>query len=153
MAIEYRFDKECLRIPDLMRLFQTAADWKMPSDPAEWEELIAHTPLLVSAWDGERLVGFARMLTDFVRWGDIYDVVVDVDMQGHGIGRGLIEGLIQHEKVSRVRTIILGAEEDVHGFYARFGFKRDTGNHFMTLTRKERDHLLTSAADDRFPHP
>ena len=46
--------------------------------------------LPVTAWDKDKLIGFARFLTDFVFNGQINNVVVDKEYKGMGIGKHLI---------------------------------------------------------------
>ncbi|UTR07005.1 GNAT family N-acetyltransferase [Alkalihalobacillus sp. LMS6] len=94
-----------------------------------------------NAYGSTRLGGF---LTDFVRWGEIYDVVVDDSFQVKGIGTELIKQLIDHEKVSRVRTFSLGASPGKSFFYERLSFRKvtDLGGEYFILVRKERDREL-----------
>ena len=73
----------------------------------------------VSAWEGDRLVGFARALTDGVYIGLVVDVVVDASVRGQGIGRALI-GAISRE-LKDVEGIHLGCEDELVGFYQKLG--------------------------------
>ncbi|OOE00726.1 hypothetical protein BO219_12410 [Anoxybacillus kestanbolensis] len=143
MNISYSHSKDDIDVVELKKIFQRVATWKMPTDIAEWEEMLKNTPLLVAAFDNGKIVGFARMLTDYVRWGEIYDVVVDKPYQGKGIGKQLILRLINHPKVKRVRTIALGTK-DKTSFYEKLGFTNVNkyGGHYLILVRKERDHEL-----------
>ncbi|WP_099302751.1 GNAT family N-acetyltransferase [Bacillus sp. Marseille-P3800] len=93
MTITYSDDKSSVNIQELKLLFQRVADWKMPTDLQDWEDMITYTPLLVAAYSGDRLIGLARVLTDFVRWGEIYDVVVDDSFQGKGDWYGVNEAI------------------------------------------------------------
>jgi uncharacterized cupin superfamily protein/GNAT superfamily N-acetyltransferase len=144
-VIDYRHDGHAIDIDALIGLFARGANWKMPLDPAEWRELVRHTPLLVAAWHEEKLVGFARLLTDFVRWANVYDVVVDPDYQRRGIGSALVRRLIDHPRVARVRTFALGTAE-AQPFYERLGFVRDGDGHGMLLVRRDRDERLGAGA-------
>lgn len=46
-----------------------------------------NSTLVISAWDKERLVGAVRVLSDKVIRSVIYDLVVDPEYQGKGIGK------------------------------------------------------------------
>ena len=63
--------------------------------PLEDEKRVAamlhYADLLVTAWDGERLVGVARSVTDFAYCCYLSDLAVDEQYQKQGIGLQLIE--------------------------------------------------------------
>ena len=63
--------------------------------PLEDEKRVAamlhHADLLITAWDGERLVGMARSVTDFAYCCYLSDLAVDEQYQKQGIGLQLIE--------------------------------------------------------------
>ncbi|WP_373048691.1 GNAT family N-acetyltransferase [Vulgatibacter sp.] len=139
--IEFSHDKDAIPLADLVQLFARGANWKMPLAQDDWRDLLRHSPLVVTAWKDEQLVGFARLLTDFVRYANFYDVVVDPSFQRQGIGSQLVQRLLDHPRVARVRTVWLGTAEG-HGFYERFGFVRDGNGHGMLLVRRDRDDQL-----------
>lgn len=75
----------------------------------------------VGAHDGSgRLVAMARATCDG-RQAWIYDVVVDPARRGTGLGRRLMELLLDHPAVRRVPVVRLGTR-DAQGFYRKFGF-------------------------------
>ena len=53
--------------------------------------MLHHADLLITAWDGERLVGVARSVTDFAYCCYLSDLAVDEQYQKQGIGLQLIE--------------------------------------------------------------
>jgi GNAT superfamily N-acetyltransferase len=83
--------------------------------------MLASTDFVFTAWDGPRLVGFARVLTDQVYRATVWDVVVDAPYQGRGVGEGLMEHVLAHPVLSRVEKFWLNTR-DKHAFYERFGF-------------------------------
>ncbi len=68
--------------------------------PLEDEKRVAamlhHADLLITAWDGERLVGVARSVTDFAYCCYLSDLAVDEQYQKQGIGLQLIEHTNRH---------------------------------------------------------
>jgi GNAT superfamily N-acetyltransferase len=54
-----------------------------------------HSQFMVSAYDGERLIGFGRVLTDGVLHGMIYDLILHPAYQGRGIGTQLLRQLVE----------------------------------------------------------
>jgi ribosomal protein S18 acetylase RimI-like enzyme len=75
----------------------------------------------VVALDGERVVGFARALCDGVSNGYISMVAVAEDLRRQGIGRRLVEHLMQGDIGGEI-TWVLRAGRDSRGFWERLGF-------------------------------
>jgi len=142
MLIIYKMNEKGINYQALKELYHGNADWLMPKKNEEWRELVENTQLWVTAYDREKIIGFAKLFTDFVRWGQVYDVVVDRNYQGKGIGSGLIKQLIDHESVQRVRTFWLGTSGERIQFYEKLGFKKhppESNAHSLFLVRKHRD--------------
>jgi N-acetylglutamate synthase-like GNAT family acetyltransferase len=85
---------------------------------------IANSNPVVTVWDGDRLIGFARATSDGVYRAGIWDVVVDPDYQGVGLGRKLVETVLSHPMVSKVERIYLTTTHQ-QSFYERIGFERN----------------------------
>ena len=66
-------------------------------------------------------VGFARVISDFATYAYIADVFVLESHRGHGLGKLLMEGIMQHPKLQGLRRWNLSTL-DAHGLYAQFGF-------------------------------
>lgn len=76
------------------------------------------------AYDGERLAGAGRVLADGADCAYLCDLAVLPAHQGSGLGRALIERLL--EPVRGYRKVILYAVPGKEPFYRRFGFRRMT---------------------------
>ena len=86
MAVTYTINGE-VEAADVAELFLRAG-LKRPSDDLERiGRMLAGANLVVSVWDGERLVGIARALTDFAYCCYLSDLAVDADYQKQGIGQ------------------------------------------------------------------
>jgi ribosomal protein S18 acetylase RimI-like enzyme len=79
----------------------------------------------VALWDGERLVGYARALSDGVYRALLEDVIVDEAYRGRGLGDRLIRELVT--QLEGVEEIFLNTRPHLIAFYERFGFKRFDG--------------------------
>lgn len=118
--IDYRRDV-ALRTEDIVRVFQ-ASGIRRPIDDAERiGRMFAQSSLVLSAWDGERLVGVCRALTDFSYCCYLSDLAVDRACQHQGIGRELVERT-QALLGDEVSIILLSAPEAMD-FYPRLGFE------------------------------
>ncbi|WP_314094152.1 GNAT family N-acetyltransferase [Microbacterium foliorum] len=74
-----------------------------------------------------RQVAYARVVTDGVTFAWLCDVFVDETARGEGIGRLIVEGVIddlQHS--STVKHIVLAAST-ARGLYEKFGFAESSG--------------------------
>lgn len=76
--------------------------------------------LVLSAWHGERLVGLARVLTDGVEVAYLCDLAVEPDVQGLGIGKRLINEVMEHCKGAE---LVLRDSNLSTGFYEHLGFQ------------------------------
>jgi len=81
-----------------------------------------------------RQVGFARASGDRAVYARISDVVVWPEHRGQGIGKALVEALLDHPDLRSIQTFMLNTS-DAHGLYARFGFKPMTDGNEMRLDR------------------
>ncbi|HEY9889176.1 MAG TPA: GNAT family N-acetyltransferase [Candidatus Obscuribacterales bacterium] len=109
-------------LSQLMGLFQQAAFWAGDRAPEDMAIAIAHSHPVVTAWDGDRLIGFARATSDGIYRATIWDVVIHPDYQGAGLGRKLVETVLGHPHLSRVERVYLMTTHQ-QAFYERIGFQ------------------------------
>ena len=76
----------------------------------------------LSAYDGDLLVGFGRVLSDGVMHAMIYDVIVLPEYQGRGIGTQIMDLLMRRCLSANIRDIQLFCAKGKREFYERFGF-------------------------------
>ena len=103
----------------LLTLFQQAP-WAKGRTLEDAGEMLRHTDLVLCAWDGSQLVGFARVLTDFVYRATIWDVIVDQAYQKQGIGAELVQRILHHPRLKKVELVWLCTRRP--GFYEKLGF-------------------------------
>jgi N-acetylglutamate synthase-like GNAT family acetyltransferase len=111
-------------LAQVIRLFRAAAFWAQGRTEADMATAIAHSFPVVTAWDGEVLMGFARATSDGVFRATIWDVVIDPAYQGGGLGRKMVETLLSHPHMSRVERVYLMTTRQ-QGFYQRIGFEEN----------------------------
>lgn len=69
-----------------------------------------------------KLVGFARVVTDYATMYWLCDVVIDPDYRGRGLGKELIRYITEMDELKGKFGIL--ATRDAHGLYEKFGFQR-----------------------------
>lgn len=82
---------------------------------------IAHS-LPFSLFEGERQIGFARVVTDRATFAYLADVFVLEAWRGRGLSKWLVETILAHPELQNLRRWLL-ATHDAHGLYERFGFR------------------------------
>lgn len=82
--------------------------------------MIANTDIMATAWDGDKLVGISRSLTDWHYSCYLADLAVDVAYQRDGIGKRLID--LTQRQLGPLCKIILLAAPAASEYYPRIGF-------------------------------
>ncbi|MEM0961285.1 MAG: GNAT family N-acetyltransferase [Bacteroidota bacterium] len=78
-------------------------------------------------------VGYARVVTDRTTVAYVCDVYVVDDLQQQGLGRWLMQCILDHPELQGLRRWIL-TTQDAHAFYERIGFERcPFPERFMTI--------------------
>jgi GNAT superfamily N-acetyltransferase len=72
--------------------------------------------------DEDRLVGAARVVTDYVYYATVYDVIVASERRGEGVGRRLVRATVAHPALERPGVDLL-CRAGLVEFYERVGFE------------------------------
>ncbi|MDQ8735325.1 GNAT family N-acetyltransferase [Paenibacillus sp. LHD-38] len=117
--INYHTDKK-IDAADLSQLFASSGIKRPYQDLERLQKMIDNADMSISAWDGERLIGIARAITDFVYCCYLSDLAVNHDYQRLGIGKKLVE-LLRETLGPEVSLVLLSAPTAVD-YYPRIGF-------------------------------
>ncbi len=99
----------------------TLAERRPARDFARLEKMLRQADVIVTARDGDRLVGISRAVTDFSYCCYLSDLAVDKQYQRRGIGRALIEAT--HRAAGDATTLILVAAPAAEAYYPKIGMK------------------------------
>jgi GNAT superfamily N-acetyltransferase len=122
MAIQ--LSTETPRTPEAVKALWDTVSFSEGRDPEAVMRCLMGSNLVVTAWDGERLVGTTRVITDGVYYATLWDVVVHPDYRDRGIGRSLVETAVAPFLGRGFSYIALYSVVGQEGFYERLGFKR-----------------------------
>jgi GNAT superfamily N-acetyltransferase len=104
---------------DVIHEFLTQCYWAkgIPRD------VVAHSianSLCFGLYAEGKQVGFARVITDYATYAYIGDVFVLQSFRGRGLGKWLMECIVQHPSLQGLRRWSL-VTSDAHGLYTQFG--------------------------------
>ena len=122
--IKFCADKSRVDLIQLQHLFVKTAFWAQERNIDDWQIAIANSNPVVTVWDNRRTIGFARATSDGIYRAAIWDVVVDSDYQGMGLGRKLVQTVLSHPLVSKVERVYLTTTHQ-QSFYERIGFEQN----------------------------
>ncbi len=126
--------REDVDLVQLQALYELAAFWARDRTVEDLAMAIGHSDPVISAWDGDLLVGFGRATSDGVYRATIWDVVVHPDYQGAGIGRKLVETMLSHPLLVRVERVYLMTTHQ-QSFYEKIGFTVNASTTMVLLDR------------------
>jgi GNAT superfamily N-acetyltransferase len=106
--------------PQAVHALYTSVDW-WPERTEEQIAQILHNDVAIGAWDADRLVGFARTISDHCVHAYIEDVMVHPSYQQQGVGKLMLTRLI--DALSHIDTLTLFCASDLVPFYEGRGFR------------------------------
>jgi predicted GNAT family N-acyltransferase len=129
------------RREQLVALFRSAW-WTKTRDADAVERMLEGSDLTVGLVDpaSDRLVGFARAITDHTFLAVVLDVIVDPDYRGTGLGARLMNELLAHPELAAVDSVELVCQPELIDFYRRWGFTDAVGR--SLLMRRTANPLL-----------
>ncbi len=124
MNIEYRENAD-ITVEQAIDLYNrsTLGERRPAHRPDVFEGMLKNANLTVSAWDGSRLVGIARSLTDFSYVAYLADLAVDAAYQKQGIGKRLIEET--RRRLWPECMLVLLAAPKANEYYPKLGFEHN----------------------------
>ena len=91
-------------------------------EPERLERMLRNADVIVTARDGERLVGVSRAITDFAYCCYLSDLAVDVAYQHQGIGKRLVA---ETQRAAGERALLmLIAAPAAEGYYSKIGMQQ-----------------------------
>ena len=117
----------------LAELFLSSGIRRPADDLNRLRKMIDNADILITAWDGDKLVGVARALTDYCYCCYLSDLAVEKNYQHEGIGHDLIsrlQGIIGDE----CNLVLLSPPESME-YYPKLGFEK-SGNAFVITRRR-----------------
>jgi ribosomal protein S18 acetylase RimI-like enzyme len=123
------------QIDELFELYQQE-DWTKDRKIDEIRIMLKHCKIIGLVDEAtNKLVGFTRIVTDYVYRATVYDVIVLKEYHGKGLGRQLMENIINHPQLKNIERVDLYTGEEKTEFYKKWGFNKVSElTHFMRKT-------------------
>jgi predicted N-acetyltransferase YhbS len=124
-SIEYRQGNQ-LDLDQVIELYRASTlGARRPIDSRErMAQMLALANLVITAWDGDKLVGIARSLSDFTFCTYLSDLAVHLDYQRGGIGKELI---IRTQQAGGLATVYLFSAPAAVDYYPHIGMTAGSG--------------------------
>jgi GNAT superfamily N-acetyltransferase len=119
------------RVPDCvayLELFETTGWNEMyRASAGDLQRSLTRSWHAISAFEGKRLIGFGRLLSDGVLYAVVFDVIVTPDRQRQGIGAGIMQRLLRRCEDHGIRDVLLFSARGTPAFYRKLGFVERPG--------------------------
>ncbi len=122
--MEIRYSASAL--PDaslVIELYERAGLPRPTKDADRIKQMFANSDIVITAWDGEKLVGVSRCITDWVWSCYLSDLAVDPGYQRAGIGKRLVEET--QRALGEQSMILLLSVPGAMEYYPRIGFSKE----------------------------
>ena len=116
-------NKEDLDIPKIHRYISEDSYWGKGRSLEDVQKTIDNSLCFGLYLETDEQLGFARVVTDFVVFAYMMDVIIVDSHQGKGLGNRLISHIMDSDKLKNIKTIALKTK-DAHLLYERFGFEK-----------------------------
>ncbi|MFN6461240.1 MAG: GNAT family N-acetyltransferase [Nostoc sp. DedVER02] len=123
--IQFSDRKSEIDLYQLQELLNVSAFWAKGRSIEDLGLAIANSEPVISVWDSDRLIGFARATSDGIYRATIWDVVIHPEYQSSGLGSSLVKTVLSHPRMRRVERIYLMTTHQ-QGFYEKIGFHSNT---------------------------
>jgi GNAT superfamily N-acetyltransferase len=125
-------DKQKLNIDLIHTYLSEESYWAKEIKREVVEKLILNSPICYGIYQEKtgKQAGFARVVTDFVKFSWLADVFVLPEYRGNSLGKKLIQTIVSHPELKGSRFML--ATKDAHGLYEQYGFSAiEKPEHFL----------------------
>jgi len=101
--------------------FLSKSYWANKRDRTTIIKSIEHS-ICFSLFHEQTQIGLARVITDGATFAYLCDVFIDEPYRGKGLGKWMMQCVLQHPDVATIRRFLL-VTKDAHGLYRQVGFQ------------------------------
>jgi ribosomal protein S18 acetylase RimI-like enzyme len=140
MAISYQIidGAENMRTEEIVRLLRMTY-WADKRPVAQVEKSVRNSACFGVRVEGEeKLVGFARVISDYATTYYLCDVVIDEAYRHMGLGTALVSHIVSLPELAGLRGLLL--TRDAHTLYEKFGYGVLNGRAMAKEPSRERSN-------------
>ena len=123
--VDYSFERPIK--PEQLQILLRQTDWADDRTLDGIQRMLDATYLVLGAWEGDRLIGFVRTITDGIYRALVDDVIVEESRRRRGIGSERMQGLVKRLRELEIEEVFLRCGGGVAPFYKRHGFEKSHG--------------------------
>ena len=116
-------DKRKLDVDKIQQYISTESYWGKGRTLEDVQTTIDNSFCFGMYDEHNNQIGFARLVTDYILFAYIMDVIIFTEYQGNGYGKIMVDHIMNHELIKKVKTVALKTK-DAHSLYERHGFKK-----------------------------
>ena len=117
-------------IHKLKNLFDRNAFWARKRSINNLKIMLSHSDVIVSIWIDRNIIAFGRATTDRIFRATLWDVVVDKEFQALGLGKLIVESILENSLISKAERVYL-MTTNCKTFYESLHFKQDNKQTLM----------------------
>ena len=111
--------------PEELRQLLQQTSWADKRDPLDIQRMLDRSQITLGVWDEDKLIAFARVITDDLFRALIDDVVVDQSYRHQGVASEMLGRILK--RLEHIEIVMLDCGTDLIGFYGQFGFEPKDG--------------------------
>jgi ribosomal protein S18 acetylase RimI-like enzyme len=130
LSIHYTKSIEKLAAESLEELFKSV-EWRSGNYPNELLKAMVGSHSVVTAWEGNKLIGLINALSDSVLTAYFHYMLVNPQYQGKGIGKKMMDIMLEIYKGHQTKVLIA---YPIIEFYEKLGFETEDGTTPMFIS-------------------
>ena len=122
----------CQGIRQIQQLFEENTTWAKKRSIKNIKKMLENTDIAISLWRDRKIIGFGRATTDEIYRATLWDVVIKKEEQGSGLGKVIINELLNSNRLKNVEKVYLMTSNSTN-FYSQCGFKQVKNQTLMLM--------------------
>ena len=122
-------------VDQLQKLFNKNTFWAKNRSKKKLKKMLAKSDCIMTMWKAETMIGFGRATSDGSFRSVLWDIVISEDYQNTGLGKTLLESMLNCKEIKGVEKIYL-MTTNCKDFYKSCGFKEIKSQSLLIQSKK-----------------